>query len=262
MAQANLDWYDVEESQWVDKREPFEKICVSANGGIDIDGEWEFSGTYSISVPRDTIGNIYTYQGRIYRGTKRYSRWRVRLEVCGGEYGRITLKLLQKTASSIREARKMVVKVIQEFEATNRYKEEMWNRIICPDNREPIIKEINGELVWVATTWNGIWSELKGRTNFGSFQNPFGCGDFYTRRPRFKTEYERKENGDIDWDRSRKVYEEPSYTHISVSLFGMSGGGSRAKELQEKIDQAIFDVTNESVVEEKKSFYRKFKKRM
>ncbi|MFF2531277.1 hypothetical protein ACFVS2_20455 [Brevibacillus sp. NPDC058079] len=83
---------------------PYQNISLNPNGGVDVEGEWKFSGSYSISVPSDTINNAYSYTGSVYKPytKKGQSRWKVSLDVYGGESGRITLKVLTKSASSLK----------------------------------------------------------------------------------------------------------------------------------------------------------------
>lgn len=233
------------EAVFVDKREPYEKIYVEANGGIDIEGEWQFAGSYSVHVYPKMIGNFYAYEGRIYKGYKRKGRWRVYLSVCGGESNRIRLSVLSKTAPSIRQARKIIVQAISDFESTSRFKDEMAPQIYDEDNRTSIIKEINGELFWIASTWDGAYSAIQGKMSYSNIQCPLGYGSFYYRKRKWNYEYPRKEDGTKDYDAEPdKVYLEPTYGHLSVTSWSSSGGGAKANEIKEKINQAIFNLND------------------
>jgi len=243
--------------EWEDKRELHEKIYVEANGGCDINGEWEFSGSYSVRVSPDVLGNFCSYSGRISRGFKRKGRWRVSLNVVGGGHGlnRIQVSILNKTAPSIKQARKLIVQTILDYEQTSHFKEEIAPKIYAEDFRTPIVKEVNGELLWIATTFDDPWNTLKGKSGFYSDEKPLGSGEFYYRKRKWDFEYARKEDGTKDYDAEpEKIYLQPFYGGVSVSYHGMSGGGERDEELKKKINEAIFDLNDSQVL--KKQFIR------
>jgi hypothetical protein len=239
--------------EWLEEkrpREPHELVIFEARGGTSIDGEWEFSGNYDILVPRNKIGNSYPYEGSLYphysRGKKRSkSGWIVTLKCVGGEYHRLSVEVLNKRAASKIQARKMIVEAIREFEQSDRYKNELWPKIIDPDKRESIIKEVNGELIWVATTWVGTWTALQGKSSWQGYdERPFGSGQFYTRKVEYEYHYPKKEDGWSDYTRGVKVYKEPSYRKYELSGYGMGSGGGLDQEIKAKIDEAIFDLDN------------------
>jgi hypothetical protein len=227
-----------------EKKELFNNIYLEANGGTDMEGEWQFSGSYSISVPANKIGNSFRYSGSVSKPwtKKRKARWKVKLDACGGESDSMRLQVLYKSASSLVQARKMIAESILKFEKSERYKKELLPKILHPDRRIPILKEIKGELVWVATTWVGAWSAIQGIARWASFEHPLGSGQFYYRQPQWEHVYPLLEDGKKDWDNGEKAYKEPRYGSIEVSGYGMSGGGTKGKENKDRIDKAIYDV--------------------
>lgn len=223
-----------------EEKELHSKIWLEADGSVDVNGEWNFAGSYSVHIASNTIGNAFSYRGSISKlwTKKRKSRWQVQLYVCGGEYGRITLEILCKSASSLKKCREMMAETIVQFEQTDRFKKELWSRILHPDYQVPILKEENGQLVWIATTWCGAWTAVQGKTNWHGFERPLGYGKFYYRKPQWEYEYPRLENNLIDWDNGKKVYKEPEYGCIEVSHWSISGK-SVDEEMKIKIDEAI-----------------------
>jgi hypothetical protein len=233
--------------------EPHELIWFEPDGGIDINGEWESTGSYSITVPPNRIGNSYRYEGSLERGyynpkTKRQSKtgWHVTLKVVGGEFNRLAIEVLNKRANSKKQARKMIVEAIREFEQTDRFKTYLWPEILHPDRRQPIIKEINGQFYWIATTWKGTWTALQKTISCGwRGERPFGSGTYYTREVQWRYDFPFKgEDGSTDYDRSVKVYEEPLYRKFEMDVWGLSDGGKLDEETKAKIDEAIFDLHN------------------
>lgn len=235
----------VKAKAYEDTRELYEKIYVQANGGISIDGEWEFSGSYSVHVSPHDVGNYYHYEGGISKGYKRKGRWRVNLSVCGGESNYIRVNILSKTAPSIKQARKLILQTILDFEKTNRFVEELAPEIYHEDRRKQIVKEVNGELFWVASTWDEPYAVIQGRTTYHTIQCPLGNGQFYYRRRKWEREYPLKEDGRKNYDAEPiRVYLSPSYGNISVTSWSSSGGGTKAEEMKSKINEAIFDLND------------------
>ncbi|MBP1309204.1 hypothetical protein JOD82_002224 [Paenibacillus sp. 1182] len=224
-------------------KEPYQQIRLDADGGIDIDGEWQFSGTYSVLVPVNTIGNSYPYKGSVYKpsSSKGKSRWKVRLEACGGEYGCLSLQILHESATSLKDGRKMIANSIIAFEATNRYKEELWPKILDSDRLVLIFKEVNGAVRWVATTWVGAWAAIQGKTTWYSFELPCGSGQFYYREMKWRNQYKHNTDGTKDWSSCKRV-KEPRYGSIKVSGGCCTGNIVDDHEVIKKINQAIRDL--------------------
>jgi hypothetical protein len=244
-----------------DTREPFEKIYVQANGGCGIDGEWEFSGSYSVDVSPHDVGNCYRYEGGLHRGYRGKGRWRVNLIVCGGASNRVRVNILSKTSPSIKQARKMILRAILDFENTNRFAEELAPEIYHVDQRKPIVKEIDGELFWVASTWDEPYTAIQGRMTYSSIQCPLGYGQFYYRQRKWEFEYSRKEDGSKDYDAEPEtVYHKPSYGSISVTSWSSGGGGRKGEEMKEKINQAIFDIKDEQILKRQHIRYLSLKR--
>lgn len=229
-----------------EEKELYKKIWLDTDGSVDVNGEWNFAGSYSVRIAPNTIGNVFSYRGSISKQNR--SRWRVLLYVCGGEYGRITLDILCKSAPSLKKCRKMIAEAIVQFEQTDRFKKEVWPRILHPDHQVPILKEEeNGRLVWVATTWCGAWTVVQRKMTYYAFERPLGYGKFYYRKPQWDYEYPRLENGSIDWNNGKKVYKEPEYGCIEVSYCSITGG-SVSEEMKVKIDEAIQRTEREQFV--------------
>ncbi|MFF2531276.1 hypothetical protein ACFVS2_20450 [Brevibacillus sp. NPDC058079] len=142
----------------------------------------------------------------------------------------------------------MIAEEIIQFEKTDRFKKEVWPRILHADHHVPILKEIDGELFWIATTWNGAWSAIQGKCGWYSIEKPFGSGQFYYRKTEWGFEYPRLDDGRTDWHNGKKVYREPNYGNIEVSLWSISGGEGKSDEIKDKIDRAIWDVNDKEIV--------------
>lgn len=231
----------------VDSREPYEKIYLEANGGIDLEGEWIFSGSYSIKVKPKDVDNFFHYEGRIYKGYKPKSRWRIDLRVCGGEYNRITLLILQKTATSIKKAQMMILEAIQQFECSDRYVKELAPRIYAEDNRCPIVKEIEGQLFWIATTWDGAYSAIDSKRQNGE-NYALGAGKFFYRKRKWEFEYPLDKDGKRNYDSEpEKVYLPPVYGGIDIKYYSTSSSSKEASLRKGEIDHAIFNLSDEQL---------------
>lgn len=252
------DWLT---ESYVDTREPFEKIRVEANGGIDVSGEWQFSGSYQVSVYPKDIGNCYAYAGSISKGWKKHSRWRVHLSVCGGMHNRVRVTILSKTVPSIKQARKMIVQTIMEYEKNSHFREEVAPQIYDEDLRTPILKEIEGELYWIASTWESPYSVIQGKTYFSHFEKPFGNGQFYYRKRQWSLEYPMGKDGRKNYDAEpERVYEAPQYGNVEASCYSISGSSSKAQEKKHEINKAIFDVTDQQMEKIQKGRYLSLKR--
>ena len=241
---AELDDFAVEQ-RYEDTSEPFEKIGIEANGGWDINGEWEFSGSYSVRVEPNDVGNYYAYSGRIQK-FKRKGRWNVQLSVIGGGHSirRIEASILNKSAPSIKKARKLILQTILEYEMTSHFKEQIAPQIYDEDYRTPILKEVNGELFWIASTYADPWYAIQGKLGY-SFEKPLGHGEFCYRQRKWERAYPRREDGTKDYDGElERIYSEPFYGRINVSGFGMGSGSEQSEQGKFKINQAIFDVND------------------
>ncbi|MDN4106404.1 hypothetical protein [Paenibacillus polymyxa] len=230
-----------------DTREPYQKIRLDADDRID----FEFSVTYSVLVSVNTIGNSFRYKGVVCKPYSRKGkcRWRVRLVACGGEYDSydsLTLQVLNQTAMSLKHARKLIANSIVEFEATPRYKVEIWSKILDSDRRVPILKKVDGEFIWVATTWEEASAAIQGKRTWkpiGSlYELPFGSGEFYYREMKWEQQYRLYKDGTRDWSSRRKI-KETYYVSIKVSERDYPELRSiKDKEMIEKINEAVGDI--------------------
>ncbi|SFJ63382.1 hypothetical protein SAMN02799624_05277 [Paenibacillus sp. UNC496MF] len=246
--------------------EQHELVHLEATGGSPYpDGEWEWSGSYNIRVNVGDIGNCYPYEGglsgspkyyfdkRKGRRVKRY-KFDLCLKVVGGD--RLSLDVGRAKNLSKLDCKRLIVHMIHEFEKTDRYKEELWPKILDPDNREPIIKDIDGKLVWIATTWKGLWSAVQQKhayksTGLGrSYVLP--SGQYFTRQVNVKMEYpHKKEDGSTDYYRGVKIYKDPWYKQVDHSCGTSSGGGldmNKRGTYEALIDAAIWN-TDDTLLE-------------
>jgi hypothetical protein len=248
---------------WIDDEfemvEPHHLVYLEATGGTDICGEWHWSGGYRVRVEPITFGNFYHYEGNMYgrpktywdkRRKRRVRRYKYDLHLRVVASGGHSLEVGKAKDLTKEACKKMAVHMIKTFEKTNRFKEELWPRVLHPDNRIPICKMIDGNMVWIATTWGSCWDAVQQQFGHGwNKKSVMGYGDFYYRKIQYDIKYPRKgDDGWPDYSYSEKHYKEPHYGHIQKGAGYASGGGLDVKDREEKIrmiDEAIFDVDND-----------------
>ncbi|QHW35737.1 hypothetical protein GZH47_33125 (plasmid) [Paenibacillus rhizovicinus] len=248
------------EERWEEK-EPYTLVRLNARGGSPYpDGEWEFSGSYDIEIRTGDFGNVFCYTGYVqgdYNKIKRVDGRRIRgpkFEVrlvpkSDIHYGVTGEAILHRKGISIKKAKKLIVEAVRAYEATDRFKQEIWPQVLNPDARKPILKEIDGQLIWVATTWGSPWSAVQTKNEYNRYGgNALGYGHFFYRELQPKLTYPKTEDGYSDFSgQPTKNYEDPQYSHIEERGGSTYGGWDKRhdpEEMKKRIDEAIYDLND------------------
>lgn len=245
---------DEEERKWMN--EPH--IRWNANGGTDMWGEWNFSGSWRGEVPKGEFGNIHSYEcNRSIHYTKRYKRsgysWSVHL---GDDYPRH--KIGSGKAKSKKEVKEKILKAIAAYEASDHFQTVIWPEVVSWSNRKPIFKKIGDQIYWIATLI-GPGTDLY---DIFRWKNPFdksylsdnfvGHGKFYSQRVRIEWDHkfgEKDELFTIIVSKIKDIQESWRQLDGSPGSYGSSGIDHKDKEeVMAKLSEAFFDVNNMAAV--------------
>lgn len=131
-------------------------------GGIDIDGEWQWSGSHYQELTRgvhDVQHHYYiSFSRNGYIG--RTKGWYVSIYVCLSACNSNDYRILYEKTKTLKAAKELAVKRINEFETNNEFQEKIIEEYL-PKNAKPVFADNNGELVFIGTTYDSEYQDMQ-----------------------------------------------------------------------------------------------------
>lgn len=196
-------------------------------GGIDIEGEWQWSGSYYQELSRgihDVQHHYYiSFSRNGYIG--RTKGWYVSIYVCLSACNSKDYRILYEKTKTLKTAKELAVERINEFENSNEFQEKIIEEYL-PKHSKPVFADKNGEPVFIGTTYNSDFQDMQvvweGREDRWLY--------YHDNIPNYK-DYNRFYSVRKSWNKEGGL----SVSRSEKSWGGYSGGSVTEPNLQDRI---------------------------
>lgn len=152
-----------------------ENIRLYGTGGLDVCGEWEWSGNYDMTLHRKHDPVDYNFYASIQRRTSKKGKtngWFVSLYISLFSTNGMDIRLIKHTKfNSLKSAKQMILEKVQEIHADKIGTENLINKW-KQNHAKPVfaLNRATAEPILIGTTYNSAMSDMQHTTDHKEVQ--------------------------------------------------------------------------------------------